>query len=80
VNESEKSEGYLAIIIKAKNIFQKQAKKRTWKIPYVLRRKGREETCLYRTCHLLYGIMDRKKEKEYNDESYYNTVEFYKNF
>ncbi len=80
MNESEKSEGYLAIIIKANGIFQnKVIKKRTWKIPYLKRRKGREATYLYRICHL-YGIMDRKKEKEYNDESNYNTVGFHKNF
>jgi hypothetical protein len=44
VNESEKSEGYLAIIINANGIFQNKVKKRTWKIPYLKRRKGREAT------------------------------------
>jgi hypothetical protein len=41
VNESGNSEGYLAIIINAKGIFQNKVKKRTWEIPYVKSRAAK---------------------------------------
>ncbi len=69
MNESEKSEEDLEIIMNAKGKFQNKVKRKELLENTIGEgeEKG-EETYVYRICHL-YDIIDERKEKEYNNES-----------